>query len=44
MYKIIPFTTPSPAFVISYLYDCGPSKWGKIASYCDFNWNFSNNY
>ena len=38
------FCTPSPAFIVSRLFDFCPSDWCEMIPHCSFDLHFSNNY
>ena len=39
----LPFSTPSPAFIVCRLFDNGHSDWCEVISHCSFDLHFSNN-
>ena len=41
--KSIPFSSPSPAFIVCRLFDDGHSDWCEVISHCSFDLRFSNN-
>ena len=41
--KTVPFSSPSPAFIVCRFFDDGYSDWCEVISHCSFDLYFSNN-
>ena len=40
--RALPFSTPSPAFIVCRLFDDGHSDWCEVIAHCSFDLHFSN--